>query len=649
MNYAPMHRARFDLGGDCWIDIETALGEAMPLPEPIIADGLISGEGERHIARLLSGDVPPMCWRDAGHLFEKFQLREDTDYYVDVLVPFPLEEARRQFNASPGWPFAPRLKSAYVPDPPRRWRDMGGKTLITGQIRLRSQAGILDLSPVFGGALRAEVACRKLRYFEEFKELLDSLADKAAELLLSYDSPVSLSFESTEELAINEAALHFLMRYLMSDNQLPASLEEIFVSPHGQMRERIEYASINEIEEADPELIADGVDFSDVGRGGPLARLFRGYTPLMLPERHSFESLDTPENRYAKAFLEHCSLLARRIEGGMQRRSRRASEREARAWSARIDDALQHSIWREVGPLTLIPANSQTLLRKRGYKDLFRYDLSLRMSLGLAWPQGAELSDGLLGDIRPVNQIYEYWCFFVLREILLELCRESAGGDFITVSADGLRVQLAKGASSECRFNFTSPSGAVANVSLFYNRRFTRPKAPKVNWDGSYTSSFNPDFSIRITRAVDPVSHWLHFDAKYRLQQQQTEELFMAPDEDEEVGSGDYHEELSRVHKKDDLFKMHTYRDGILGSRGAYILFPGDGAGGDSDSSQPNFFVRHPSAYGGGSSQKLPSVGAFAISPGGDQSQREAIQALLRDALAAAGSGKDYDEEKAYF
>lgn len=649
MSYAPMHRARFDLGGDCWIDIETALGEAMPLAEPILADGLISAEGERDIARLLSGDIPPMCWRDAGHLFEKFQLREDTDYYIDVLVPYRLDEACRQFAASPGWPFAPRLANAYASDPPRRWKEIGRKTLVTGQIRLRSQAGVLDLSPVFGGVLRAEVACRKLRYFEEFKELLDSLADKVAELLLSYDSPVSLSFESTEELAVNEAALHFLLRHVMGDDQLPASLDEIFASPHSLMRERVEYASINEVEEADPELIADGVDFSDICRGGPLARLFNGYTPIMLPERHSFESLDTPENRYAKAFLEHCSLLARRIESGMQRRGRRASGREARAWSTRIDDALQHSIWREVGPLTLIPTNSQTLLRKRGYKDLFRYDLALRMSLGLAWPEGAQLSDGLLGDIRPVNQIYEYWCFFVLREILLELCREIGGGDFITVSPDGLRVQLAKGASSECRFEFTSPSSEVVNVSLFYNRRFTRSKAPKTDWDGSYTSSFDPDFSIRINRVVDPIPHWLHFDAKYRLERQQTEALFTTSEKEDGPSPGDYYEELSRVYKKDDLFKMHTYRDGILGSRGAYILFPGDGAGGDSESSQPNFFVRHPSAYGGGSVQRLPSVGAFAISPGGEKSQHDAIKTLMYAALEAASNGKRYGEEQGFF
>lgn len=651
MSYVPLHRARFDLGGGCWIDIESALGASGPLPAAVDAESLLSAEGEAQTDQVLSGGIPPMCWRDAGHLFEKFQLREDTDYYVDVLTPLPLDAARQRLAENPAWPFAQRLANAYAPDPPRRWKEVDGRTVVTGQMRLRSQAGVLDLSPVFGGELRAEVACRKLRYFEEFKELLDSLADKAAELLLSYDSPVSLSFDPSQDLATNEAALHFLMRHVMSESKLPASLEEILADPHGRMRERVEHVAIGEIVEADPELLADGVDYSDLGRGGPLARLFRGFTPSMLPQRESFESRDTPENRYAKAFLEHCSLLARRIEGGMLRRGRRASAREARAWSMALDDALQHSMWREVGPLTQIPANSQTLLRKRGYKDLLRYDLSLRMSLELAWKQGAEISDGLVGDIRPVNQIYEYWCFFALREILLDLCAEVGGGNFITVSPDGLRVQLAKGRRSECRFEFTGAGGERALVSLFYNRRFVRPSTPRTSWEGSYTSSFDPDFSVRVARVgPDPIVHWLHFDAKYRLQRQQTEDLFESLDvEEQDAPAGDYQDELSRVHKQEDLFKMHTYRDGILGSRGAYVLFPGDGAGGVDAAPKPNFFVRHPGAFGGGSTHRVPSVGAFALSPGADNVQIDAIRSLLAAAIGAVATGQPYDEEHAFF
>jgi predicted component of viral defense system (DUF524 family) len=50
----------------------------------------------------------------------------------------------------------------------------------------------------------------------------------------------------------------------------------------------------------------------------------------------------------------------------------------------------------------------------------------------------------------------------------------------------------------------------------------------------------------------------------------------LADAEDERPGT---EQEISRIHRREDLFKMHTYRDGILSTRGAYILFPGDGAG----------------------------------------------------------------------
>lgn len=652
MSFVSLHRARFDLGAGCWIDIEADLGKGNPLAGGAIqSDSLISAEEEVMADEVSSGGILPMCWRDAGELFEKFQLREDTDYFVDVATPLPMQEAIQQSQANPAWPFEARLATAFTREPSRRWRQEDGKTVVTGQIRLRSHAGVLNLSPLFGGELLAEVACRKLRYFEEFKCLLDELAEKAAELLLSYDSPVSLNFQTTDDLAKNEAALHFLMRYVMAKPRLPTSIEEIMDRPHARLVERVEPTSIEEILEADPELVADGLDHAELQAGGPLARLFRGYTPASLPQRESYESRDTPENRYAKAFLEHCGLVARRLEGALAAQGRRASAREASAWAVSIDEALQHGMWREVGPLTQIPANSQTLLRKRGYKELLRYDLSLRMAMELAWKEGAQLSDGLSGDIRPVNQIYEYWCFFCLREILLSLCVEIGGGNFLTVSNDGLKVRLAKGVRSECRFEFAGPSGAKVRVSLFFNRRFRRPRMPQSAWEGSYTAFFDPDFSIRLTRdATNAPSHWLHFDAKYRLERQLSETFFEEPPDGEQgAEAADYEAEVARVHKLEDLFKMHTYRDGILGTRGAYVLFPGDGVGGIVSLPKPNLFVRNPAAFGGSGSHRIPSVGAFDLAPGGDAEQTQGIASLLAIALEAVAGPSAYEEERGHW
>lgn len=660
--FVALHRAKFNLGSGASIDIEAALGRGRQVAVDWAAPEMLSAEIEMDAATVASGAMLPMCWREAGHLFERFQLREDTDYFVDISLPISLDEATERSKAGPHWPFGDRLANVFKRDPSRRWKEVaaeGRKTaVVTGQLRLRSQAGVIDLGVEFGRPLLAEVACRKLKYFEEFKELLDSLAEKAAELLLSLDSPVSLSFDPSGDLAKNDAALHFLMRHIMSSSKLPLAIDEIAAQPHSKLLERIEFARIDEIEEADAELISDGFDPSEIVAGGPLSRMFRGYTPTALPQRHSFETLDTPENRYAKAFLEHCALLSRQLEARMGARGRRASQREARAWAIALDEALQHSMWSGVGPLGHIPANSQALLRKRGYKELFRFDLSLRMSLSLAWRQGAELADGLIGDIRPVNQIYEYWCFFTLREALMGLCSEVGGGNFISLSKDGLRIELAKGRRSECRFEFTAASGNRVLASLFYNQRFMRSKRRKSDWSGSYTASFDPDFSIVISPSSHPsAKHWLHFDAKYRLERKQAEALFEADEDadaaDEEsapaAAVGDYEIELARVHKQDDLYKMHTYRDGILGTRGAYVLFPGDGVGGRTEEPVPNLFVRHPSALGGGSEHRVPSVGAFDLAPGGSPDQIAAIAELIRAALTMAAHDAPYQEEQANF
>lgn len=650
-----LHRVRFNLGSGIWIEIETVLGTAGDAPEGFAPPGLMEVAGEADAKLVESGGMLPMCWRDAGQLFEPFQLREDTSYYVDIRVPMTFDDALRAAAEAPEWPLLPRLAKVFTREPNKRWARgaPGGppETIVRGQIRLKSHAGVIGLGTALGGSLFAEVVCRKLNYFDEFKALLDSLADKAAELLLSFDSPVSLSFDSSGELAENDAALHFLMRHIMSKPNLPTALEEIFARPHSRLVERVETVAIEEIEEVEPDLVADGLDMDRLMRGGPLARMFRGFTPTMLPQRETFESLDTAENRYAKALLEHCSLLSSRLAGRMAITRSRAADREVRTWAAELDEMLKQNMWREVGPLGLIPANSQVLQRRRGYKELFRFDLSLRMGLSLAWRQGREMSDGLAGDVRPVSELYEYWCFFVLREILSSICPEIGGGDFLRVSSDSLSVRLERGKSSECRFRFQPDSGPAVLVSLFYNRRFLRQQNEEKEWSGSYSACFTPDFSVRArAEGTAMATHWLHFDAKYRLDRREAAMLFVdesAEDAEDDTSSGQQDVETSRVHKKDDLFKMHTYRDGILSTRGAYVLFPGDDVGGITQGPSPNLFIRHPSAIRAASEHRLPSVGAFGLAPGKGPEQAVAIKTLLMTALNLAARITPYREEEA--
>jgi predicted component of viral defense system (DUF524 family) len=150
---------------------------------------------------------------------------------------------------------------------------------------------------------------------------------------------------------------------------------------------------------------------SVLGRGGPLARLFRGYTPRELAVTERFETVDTLENRYVKYFLEECLLVTQRLVQKLDARKKPAAVREARGWAAQIEEMLGHRHWSDVGMLRQFPSNSQVLQKRRGYRDILKFDLSLRLGLELSWKRGDDFADGLLGDVRPVNEIYEYWCF----------------------------------------------------------------------------------------------------------------------------------------------------------------------------------------------------------------------------------------------
>ena len=89
--------------------------------------------------------------------------------------------------------------------------------------------------------------------------------------------------------------------------------------------------------------------------------------------------------------------------------------------------------------------------------------------------------------------------------------------------------------------------------------------------------------------------HWLHFDAKYRLNLSKFKS---------ELKGG---LEVATSFKREDIHKMHTYRDAVLGTRGSYVLYPGR-------ERINELYVRNPSVdYR--DNKLMPSVGAFPLKP----------------------------------
>ena len=637
------HRIVFDWGPQK-LEIEWDGGEEGANVVPPNRNFLASCTEELLFDKFGQAGIPPICWREEEDtLFESLQLRENTEYLVDATLPIDAADAEVFWRADNSWPLT-TIQNAYKSDPPKRWRRGPDGLVVTGRLNLRSYVGAVELSLPSTETVTVEVACTKIGYFKDFRALLDAIAEEYATLLLEIGSPTFARFTGSEATEQQLMTFLFLLRHAMDDNRLPAAIEFIIATPRSsliQNQMNVTMGMQREPLRGDFMLkLPDG----HLIEGGPLATIFRGHTPTLVPETIKRETYDTPENRYIKAFLETLRDEADSLHEKLQERRKFAVAKQVGIWSDRISDWLQNPLWKDVRRMTHFPANSQILQKATAYREVLATDFRMQLGMDLPWNAGGSLENDIRGDLRPISQLYEYWCFFFLLSVLRNSCGTEVSGHSSLVRAadEGLAVVLRRGVESRVVFRYQDDQGRTARISLFYNKKFVRLPTGSEVWDGSYSAIFNPDFSIMIDVVADKEDriHWLHFDAKYRLDietwvseitddSENTTELFATSDEEARIIS---------TYKRSDLFKMHTYRDAVLGSRGSYILFPG------ADDTQ-EIFVRYPGVEYTKEDQQIPSVGAFQASPAHRNSQSQRVETFLVACVKRLIAAGGYQEE----
>lgn len=639
------HSVRIDSGAGTTIDLEWDLGRSGTQQPPPERSSILSCTTEISPDNLWNRGVPAIGWRgEEDSLFEPLQVREGSEYLVDVRIPMAKQLAVGEWMENRCFPFSKRISKHYRSDPPRRWKDEDGLLLVPGRLRTRNHIGILDLSLPMGHPVLLEVLSTKIGYREDLRAFLDAISAEIVELLVELDASTFIMLSSNVNVSASPMSELLHMRRLMRDDLLPVAVELITQSPHTMILETTQQVPIGRVSRTVRRLDTHAMDLSRTREGGALAGLFRGRTPELIPENTKSEVLDTPENRYVKAFLEELLDKAEKLKEELDNIQKPHSSDEAARWASVISDWLSRPIWREIGPLTMIPTNSQVLLRREGYRNILEADISLQLGLRLPWKRGESISDGILADFRPISELYEYWCFLVLRRCLRGICspEDPPASSLLQRDKGGLSLQLARGRESEERFVFHPQSVSSLNISLFYNRSFESLESDDV-WSGSYTSRFLPDFSLHITPEIEGKfggqSHWLHFDAKYRVDPQAWHLLSGGPiaELEEELTVRDPNED-SVPYKKQDLYKMHTYRDALLGTRGSYVLFPGA-----EDTEE--VFIRLPGETYPASPLLMPSVGAFQLAPNSHSNQIDALAAFLEKVLKQISQRDIYIEE----
>ena len=556
--------------------------------------------GVPKIAPLLDLSTDPH--RDLA--LEAIQLLEDCEYGYEIAAA----RAGRYFDTDRPDIFSP---------------DSNGEP--RGRLRTQSFVGLLPVSVTVDGfeigQALFEVRSRKLDYLTHYRWMLRDLAEAASAILLERFAPTQLRFIPHDQLDPGTAYERFsLLQGLIRSDSLTAALQHVISNPNTDWW-------------AEPHYVAPGSGFpatSSAARAlvkvGPRVpwpnSAVRGMKTL--PRRVELtqleETRDTPPNRFVKFALGRWQTLLQSLRGAIEHSRDSAARlrglREIQEAQDYVDGMLGDPFFRDVGDLAHFPANNQVLLKREGYREILAAHAITEGAAQVSWSGGEDVFGAGQKDVA---SLYEFWTFLQVVKAVKRLCTSFEEAELIRLTQEGADLTLERG--KEARLTgVTERLGRRIYVDVSFNRTFS----PSSDRSGSWTRPMRPDCSIHLhtgsARPDDFESIWIHFDAKYRIDHlieilgpETLEDLETHP-EDERPGR--------TAAKRDDLLKMHAYRDAINRSAGSYVLYPG-GLEGQADQT---FHRYH---------EILPGLGAFALRPTETEEAEgfEALTTFLDDTL----------------
>lgn len=467
-----------------------------------------------------------------------------------------------------------------------------------------------------------EVIPDKFNYKDDYVNLTEALANECSALLLDYAGPTSNVYRQSETDSKTLLEQFIFLRTFCYGDNLQGLFEMIKRNPD--------------------RVLATEEEIKPLGTGVPSSKFYynpfsysRGWTkafdddtghetylPQMVAVTRKYDRLDTPANRFIKYALQRfdsvCDDLTKRLSSDGKGRQAECLK-EAAAIHSFLEEILRDSFFDDIGDLVVMPQNNQLLQKREGYSQVFSAYSMLDLALQLDWQGKDQVYEG---ESKNVALLYEYWLFFKLYDILnsIEGCvpDPSVKGTFLDYS-NGVTVSLKEGKESYQPFIF---SKFGVKINLYYNRTFSYEPFAATKYEGSYSRTFRPDYTLAVfpstcegefngeddAIAIGAVSY-IHFDAKYRITD--ITKLFgKVTDSSDEELTEDKQGSVINTYKRGDLLKMHTYNNAIRRTVGSYVLYPGT----NNDCSKKTFHIYD---------EILPGVGAFAIKPSiSDQGER---------------------------
>ncbi len=405
---------------------------------------------------------------------------------------------------------------------------------------------LLKINPEFFSNLKSQY-----EWIERLSNVQNAFVDALIGDILQYlqaipfylESPTAFSVTESDE-PINELfAYHFLRS---NKTRIIEAFEVIMHRMKRELRVEEEWLRPDEVDEVTPETLISIAGYPEylapAGDGVLVAKYLNGYVPTKVLGSRKYESFDTPENRFAKYFLNLLIEWGERVLEAFGNVPD-ADLKPVKELLGGLEFIRSDSIWEDVGEMTLFPYTSQTLLKGDGYRDL----LELYREFTAYSPFFEELQRAI--DNKDIATLYEYWCFFRLVEELSGVLGKKSIRIVVTSAGE-----LSESGDVYAQFD--------NGWRLYYNKRLIPRK-----W--SYSVTLRPDFSL-FTGDPDETGTELVgvFDAKFKL------DVVDANKFAEEDRKMEKEPSLQTWAKLEDIYKMHTYRD-ALGCRFAVVVYPG--------------------------------------------------------------------------
>lgn len=467
------------------------------------------------------------------------------------------------------------------------------------------------------GEISLEVQSEKIEYREDYRHMLEEITEKCTELLLQHSSPVSQYFEVDFNADASTLYQRFaFIKSILDSVEFNDAVHKIISSPVTRWKESETVKDIRGVKRFNNSALRQLIGASnriELPCDHPLKSTIQNI-PSKIKVNNKTETVDTPENRFVKhalvSFQSFCSDFKTKLIDNTRIKN------EAGILIDKLGQYLAHSVFKEISTPTTLPLNSPVLQRKEGYREVLRIWLMFDLAAKMVWHGG---DDVYSGNKKDVAALYEYWLFFKLLDIIKEVFKidSLATASLIEQTRDGLGLKLKQGKFLPVEGVFISDTRKL-RVEFSYNKTFSGDN----NYPdgGSWTRNLRPDYTLSVwpfgieqeqAEREELIVH-IHFDAKYKIENLQAifgkdENL---DDEKEEQKKGTY--------KRADLLKMHTYKDAIRRTAGAYVLYPG-------------FQDKYTKT---GFHELIPGLGAFAIRPSKSNNGTEELKKFLNEVVA---------------